>query len=241
MLISKKSPKSKRNRVLRRVVFGIVGVLLVPALQVAALRFVNPPFTVPVFWRWIVGRAGDKTFVHSQYQWMEMQLVSRNFSTVVWLCEDRRFFDHAGFDWDEIKSAWQDSKESGKPVRGASTITQQCARSLFLWQGRSWIRKGLEAYYTFWMELILSKRRILELYVNVIEFGDGIYGIEAAAQHYYKVPASQLTREQAAMLVAIMPSPKKWDPLNPNERVLQRQKRILENAAYYSLPEGLMK
>jgi len=112
---------------------------------------------------------------------------------------------------------------------------------LFLWQGRSWIRKGLEAYYTFWMELFLPKERILELYVNVVEFGDGIYGIEAAAQHYYGVPASQLTREQAAMLVAIMPSPKKWDPLNPNERVLRRQKRILENAANYTLPEGLLK
>ena len=129
-----------------------------------------------------------------------------------------------------------EAKASGKPARGASTITQQCARSLFLWQGRSWFRKSLEAYYTVWMELLLSKGRILELYVNVIELGDGIYGIEAAAQKYYGVSADKLTREQAAMLVAIMPNPKQWNPLQPSERVLKRKELVLQRLEYARLP-----
>ncbi len=213
--------------------------LAFPILQVIGVAFLNPFTTTSQVLRRVTG-LGDETKTN-QFHWANFDRTSSNYVICAWANEDRHFFEHWGFDWEEIQAAWQESKETGNPARGASTITQQCARSLFLWQGRSWIRKGLEAYYTLWMELILSKRRILELYVNVVEFGDGIYGIEAAAQHYYGVPASQLTREQAAMLVAIMPSPKKWDPLNPNERVLKRQKRILENAANYTLPEGLMK
>jgi monofunctional biosynthetic peptidoglycan transglycosylase len=119
---------------------------------------------------------------------------------------------------------------------GASTITQQSARSLFLWQGRSWIRKGLEAYYTIWMELLLSKRRILELYVNVIEFGDGIYGIEAAAQHYYGKSARDLTREEAAMLAAILPAPRRWNPLAPNRIAKSRWEMILREMDSARLP-----
>jgi monofunctional biosynthetic peptidoglycan transglycosylase len=162
--------------------------------------------------------------------------VPDDFLKAVWQWEDRHFFDHWGFDWEEIQKAREEAKVSGKPARGASTITQQCARSLFLWQGRSWLRKGLEAYYAFWMEMLLSKRRILEVYANVVEFGDGVYGIEAGAQHHYRVSAKSLTQEQAAMLVAIMPKPRTCDPNKPDERMLNRQKLIIERSQNVELP-----
>jgi monofunctional biosynthetic peptidoglycan transglycosylase len=188
--------------------------------------------------RWLAGRF-HSTYAANQYQWVGITNVSEHFLTSVWISEDRHFFEHGGFDWEEIQKAREDAKASGKPARGASTITQQCARSLFLWQGRSWFRKGLEAYYTVWMELLLSKQRILELYVNVIELGDGIYGIEAAAHAYYGVSADKLTREQAALLVAILPNPKQWNPLQPNERVLKRKETIMERAEFARLPISL--
>lgn len=236
------NPKSgKKKRIKRFVILAGLAATLFPIVQVIVVGLVDPPTTGPRIVRRIAGLFESGEYKPNLSRWVNLGNSGSNFVVCAWRSEDRDYYEHSGFDWQEIKGAWDESKASGKPARGASTITQQCARSLFLWQGRSWIRKGLEAYYTFWMELILSKERILELYVNVIEFGDGIYGIEAAAQHYYKVPASQLTREQAAMLVAIMPSPKKWDPSNPSDRVLARQKRILENAENYSLPETLMK
>ena len=118
-------------------------------------------------------------------------------------------------------------------------MTQQCARSLFLWQSRSWLRKGIEAYYTVLLELLLPKKRIFELYINVIELGDGIYGLEAASHHYYGIAAISMTKEESAMLVAIMPNPKQWDPNKPGERVLRRQKVILERGGNVALPERL--
>lgn len=236
------NPKTgKKPRIKRFVILAGLATILLPLVQVIMVGLVDPPTTGPRIVRRIAGLFKSGEYKPNLSRWVNLGNSGSNFVVCAWRNEDRNYYEHWGFDWKEIQRAWDESEETGKPARGASTITQQCARSLFLWQARSWIRKGLEAYYTFWMELILSKERILELYVNVIEFGDGIYGIEAAAQHYYGASASQLTHEQAAMLVAVMPSPKKWDPLNPSERVLARQKRILENAENYSLPEGLMK
>ncbi len=135
----------------------------------------------------------------------------------------------------------KEAERKRKPVRGASTITNQCARSVFLWQGRSWIRKGLESYYTFWMEALLSKGRILELYANVIEMGRGIYGVEAASQHYYGVSARGLTREQSAMLAAVLPNPKRWNPTKPGAALRQRQRRILLREQNADFPESLLR
>ena len=134
----------------------------------------------------------------------------------------------------------KEAKRKGKPVRGVSTITMQCARSIFLWQGRSWLRKGLESYYTFWMETLLSKRRILELYANVIEIGPGIYGVEAASQHYFGVSAIRLTREQSAMLAAVLPNPKRWDPTKPAAALRRRQQRILLREEQANFPRNLL-
>lgn len=231
-----KQPKSKRQRIRRWVIAGMVLALLIPAMQVVALWFINPPTTGPMMLRWCASKFESEPKVANQYHWVDLSAVSRDFSKAIWQWEDRRFFEHWGFDWEEIQKARAEAKATGKPARGASTITQQCARSLFLWQGRSWIRKGLEAYYSIWMELLLSKRRIFELYVNVIEFGDGIYGIEAAARHYYGSSASQLSRDQAALLVTVLPLPKSLNPKQPTEAMLWRQARIMKRAEYIVFP-----
>lgn len=169
--------------------------------------------------------------------WCSLEDVSPHFLRTVWVAEDGKFFRHWGFDWESISASQREAVRTGKPARGASTITQQCARSLFLWQGRSWTRKILEAYYTVWMELFLSKKRIFELYVNVIELGDGVYGIEAAAQHYYQKSASDLTKEEAAALVVIMPRPKVWDPLKPDDVMAGRKAVIMLRASRAVFPQ----
>jgi monofunctional biosynthetic peptidoglycan transglycosylase len=126
-----------------------------------------------------------------------------------------------------IKAAIQTAKNTKRPVGGASTITQQCARSLFLWQKRSWIRKGLEAYYTVWMELLLSKQRIFELYINVIELGEGIYGIEAASRYYFGIPAKEMTLPQSAALAIIVPSPLRRNPLAMDDWLRKYRNRLM--------------
>ena len=175
------------------------------------------------------------------YRWIDLPQVPETFLKHLWISEDQRFFQHDGFDWKEIDAAIEKSERTGKPVRGASTITMQCARSIFLWQGRSWIRKGLESYYTFWMEALLPKHRILELYANVIEMGRGIYGIKAASQHYFGVHPRALTREQSAMLAAVLPNPKQWNPAKPGPTLRSRQRRILRREQAADFPERLVR
>jgi monofunctional biosynthetic peptidoglycan transglycosylase len=232
--MSDKTPS--RQRIRKWVLIGAIVLLLIPALQVALLWFANPVSTGPMVVRWCAGKFGSQQIAPCDYRWVSLKSVSPSFSVAVWQWEDRHFFEHWGFDWAEIQKARTEAKASGRPMRGASTITQQCARSLFLWQGRSWLRKGLEAYYTLWMELLLSKRRIFEIYVNVIEFGDGIYGVEAAAQRNYGVSAAALTKEQAALLVSVLPQPKVLDPRHPSESMLWRRSKILERCESVAFP-----
>jgi monofunctional biosynthetic peptidoglycan transglycosylase len=227
---------SKTKRRVTRWLLALYFALLVPAGQVGCVGLVNPPTTAPMIWRWLKGKITPGEQPPNRYHWLELEELPREFLIAVWVAEDQRFFEHWGFDWKEIQLALVEARASGRPPRGASTITQQCARSLFLWQGRSWLRKGLEAYYTVWMELLLSKQRILELYANAIELGDGVYGVETASRHYFGVPARQLSREQAALLAAILPKPREWNPQQPNERVLERQAMILKRAEHVRLP-----
>jgi monofunctional glycosyltransferase len=215
--------------------------LFLPIVQVALVRFVDPPRTVPMLLHQTAALFSDSYSSPLRYRWIDLPQVPTVFLKHVWISEDQRFFQHDGFDWKEIDIAMKRAERTGKPIRGASTITMQCARSTFLWQGRSWIRKGLESYYTFWMELLLPKRRILELYVNVIETGNGIYGVEAAAQHYFRVGAQQLTRGQSALLAAVLPNPKRWNPARPGPTLRQRQLRILQREQSARFPAHLLR
>jgi len=213
---------------------------LVPAIQVACLRFADPTTTAPMVWRWADSKIPGQPAAPTLYQPIPLREAPVTFLTCVWLSEDMRFFQHRGFDWTQIRVALEQAHESGRPARGASTITQQCARSLFLWHKRSWLRKGLEAYYTIWMESLLPKKRILELYINAIEMGDGVYGLEAAARYHYGVHARELSFDQAAMLAAILPKPKSWDPHAPNPSILRRQAMILKRAERAAFPKHII-
>ncbi len=223
----------RRRRDQRRVLRGVALIMaavafLLPPLQVVSVRFINPAWTGVMVQRDVEHWLGGRYRAGVDQRWVALPAVSPFFLDGVWQMEDSRFFNHDGFDWVEVEEAVARAKTGGHPVRGVSTISMQCARSLFLWQGRSWVRKGLETYYTFLMERLLSKKRILELYVNVIELGDGIYGIEAAARRYYGVSAAQLDRKRAAMLAALLPYPRGWDPLHPSPRLQRRQVLVLQ-------------
>jgi monofunctional biosynthetic peptidoglycan transglycosylase len=206
----------------RVVILCLILLAVVPVLEVLYVRFFNPPITTLMVFRRIEAMITKRYRGDIHYRWIPLDRVPDDFLDGVWQMEDSRFFIHGGFDWIEMEKAIHRAEEKHRPVQGVSTITNQCARSLFLWQGRSWIRKGFEAYYTFLMEHLLTKERILELYVNVIELGDGIYGIEEAAEHYYHLPAKELSRSQCAMLAAMLPFPRGWDPHNPSPRLRAR-------------------
>lgn len=167
------------------------------------LKWVNPPITVTQLSNWFAGYGLKRDYVNKS----EM---SRNAQLAVISSEDQLFADHNGFDWKSIEKAMEYNKRKPNRVHGASTISQQTAKNVFLWQGRSWVRKGLETYFTFMIELVWGKRRILEMYLNVSEMGPGVFGIEAAAQHYFHKPASQLTRAEASRIAAGLPNPKKF-------------------------------
>jgi monofunctional glycosyltransferase len=211
----------------RAIVLFLIILALIPILEVLYVRFFNPPVTTLMIFRRIEAMITKRYHGDIQYRWIPLDRVPDNFLDGVWQMEDSRFFSHDGFDWVEMEEAIQRAERKHRPVQGVSTISNQCARSLFLWQGRSWVRKGLEAYYTFLMEHLLTKQRILELYVNIIELGDGIYGIEEAAQHYYQIPAKQLNRSESAMLAAMLPFPRGWDPHNPSPRLRARYNLVL--------------
>ncbi len=178
----------KRRPWFRIAILFLIILALIPALEVLYVRFFNPPLTTLMIFRRVEALITRRYRGDIQYRWIPLDKVPDDFLDGVWQMEDSRFFNHEGFDWIEMEEAIQRAERKHRPVQGVSTISNQCARSLFLWQGRSWVRKGFEAYYTFLMEHLLNKQRILELYVNIIELGDGIYGIEEAAEHYYQVP-----------------------------------------------------
>ncbi len=193
--------------------------LLLPGLGVAIYRIVPPPGTPLMLIRAADGAAIVKT-------WEPLSRISPNLQRAVMASEDARFCIHHGFDWVAIDKAI-DHNEDGGTLHGASTISQQTAKNLFLWPSRTFVRKGIEAYVTVWLELLWPKRRILEAYLNIVEWGDGIYGAEAAARHYFGVSASALTRYQAALLAVALPSPRTSDPAHPSPYLTDRAYTIM--------------
>ncbi|MCE7055409.1 monofunctional biosynthetic peptidoglycan transglycosylase [Algoriphagus sp. AGSA1] len=158
--------------------------------------------------------------------WVPLSEISKNACQAVYASEDQKFLDHKGFDMEAMEKAWENNKK-GKRIKGASTITQQTVKNVFLWPSRSYLRKGLEAYFTVLVELFWSKERIMEVYLNVIEMGDGIYGIEAASQEFFNKSAAKLNRGEAALVAAVLPNPRRWSPAKPSAYILGRQTWIL--------------
>ena len=161
-------------------------------------------------------------------EWLPYDELSTNLKIAAMAGEDANFMHHWGFDLKSIERAYKKNKQGNK-VRGGSTITQQVAKNVFLWPGRSWLRKGFEAYFTVLIEIFWSKQRTLEMYLNVSEMGDGIYGAQAATNTYYNKPATSLSKGQAALLIAILPSPLRWSAVKPTQYVLRRRQLILNN------------
>jgi monofunctional biosynthetic peptidoglycan transglycosylase len=158
--------------------------------------------------------------------------ISYNAKLAVISSEDQLFPDHSGFDWKSIKKAMKYNEKKPGRVRGASTISQQVAKNVFLWQGRSFIRKGFEMYFTFMIELVWGKKRILEMYLNVIEMGDGIFGVEAAARKYFNKSAKNLTRQEAAMITACLPNPKRYKVKPASRYVVSRSRWVMQQMGF---------
>lgn len=199
--------------------------LAVPIAQVLLLRFINPPFTLTM-----VERAWETVGSDDGLRWpvqrrLSLEDMGRYAPRMAVASEDGWFFHHGGFDTGQIHDALTDMAD-GEGSRGASTISQQVARNAFLWQGRSWIRKGLEVGYTVLLELLVPKERILEVYLNVAEMGPMTFGVEAGAQRWFHKPAKDLTAQEAARLISILPSPNRWSPLD--DTASRRARRILE-------------
>lgn len=200
---------------------------LLTVLQVFSLRLINPPFTVVTAWNWIRHSEGAR---HNQLEsaWQPLKKISPHLRKAVLAGEDQRFLSHHGFDFKELNQAIKDMALK-KGARGASTITMQVARTVFLWPNRSWARKAAEAYYTVLIEIFWSKERILEIYLNTVDWGSGLMGAEAASKKYFSRTSARLSRPQAALLAAILPNPSKWSPTNPSAYVSMRQKTILRD------------
>lgn len=189
-------------------------------------RFVPVPITPLMVIRLVEQTFDSEKKVRLYKDWVPMSEISRHAPQAVYAAEDQKFLTHKGFDFEAMEKAWENNKK-GKRIKGASTITQQTVKNVFLWPSRSYLRKGLEAYFTVLVELLWSKERIMEVYLNVIEMGDGIYGIEAAAQAYYNKPAAKLNRNQAAMIAAVLPNPIRWTPAKPTGYIRGRQSWIM--------------
>jgi monofunctional biosynthetic peptidoglycan transglycosylase len=226
-----RNPNSRLGGVLR-LAFRIVKLAFITFVGlsifgVLLFRFVNPPFTWLMIQRGFEQKADGKEWKVDK-EWVDFEDIADSMKRAAVAAEDQTFLENHGFDFKAIQRAIQKNAKSKKLI-GGSTITQQTAKNVFLYQGRSFVRKGLEAWFTVLIEICWSKKRVMEVYLNVIEMGDGIYGIEAASQAYFHKPASKLTNRQAAAIAVIFPNPRKWSATNPTRYLKHRQYLIRAN------------
>lgn len=219
----KKRPVWKR--LVRWMGFGLLACVAASIAAVLLFRFVPVPGSALMAERRILSLGRDRPY-HPRHVWVPLEDIAPAMGVAVIAAEDQHFPDHFGFDWKAIEKAVAHNERSRKK-RGASTVSQQTAKNLFLWESRSWVRKGFEVYFTLLLEAGWSKRRILEVYLNIVEFGDGIYGVEAAASKYFGKHAKSLTPSEAALLAAVLPSPLKYRADAPSAYVRGRQEWIL--------------
>jgi monofunctional biosynthetic peptidoglycan transglycosylase len=220
--------RPRGRRLLRWVLYALLIGLLLPVPFVIVYRFVPPPITTLQVIRWIGGAALDK-------HWEPLDRISAALPRAVIASEDEKFCTHHGFDWVAMNNAYR-AWRAGREPKGASTITMQVAKNLFLWPGRSVIRKAFEAYLTVLLEFFWDKHRIMEVYLNVIEWGDGIYGADAAAHHYFNKPAAALTAQEAALLAAVLPNPRDWSPVHPTQYIGERADAIRADMPAMQVP-----
>ena len=216
-------------RIRRALLIAVAVGAMTPIVLTLPLNFIQPPTTAVMLWRAGQRLAQGKRPVYPRRDIVARGEISPHLRRAVLAAEDDRFYLHEGFDLEEIEKAIARRRQGGR-LRGASTITQQVAKNLFLWEGRSFIRKGLEVYLTLVLEVCLPKERILDLYLNLAEWGDGVFGAEMAARTHFRKPASRLTRDEAARLAAILPAPKRWPPMG--SIATRRAAIILERMAY---------
>ncbi len=217
--------RSLPARLVRWAVNLLLAAALASILAVAAFRFLPVPVTAFMVGERLAAQAGPP--VTQRHEWVPWARISRHAAVAVVAAEDQKFMLHDGFDFDAIEKAMADAGR-GKRLRGASTISQQVAKNLFLWPGQNWLRKGLEAWFTVWIELLWPKQRILEVYLNSAQFGRGIWGVQAASRAYFGKDAAQLDRAQSALLAAVLPSPVRYRVVNPGPYVRGRQAWILQ-------------
>lgn len=216
-------------RIWRKLKIVLLVLFVAHLVYILLLKWVNPPTTLTMIGSRIGLIGSGKSF---KRDWVNADQMSQYAKLAVISSEDQLFPDHEGFDYKSIEKAMEDNKKGKKRRRGASTISQQVAKNVFLWQGGGWFRKGLEVYFTFMIEKIWGKKRILEVYLNVAEMGEGIFGIEAAAREYYKKPAASLNREEAAMIAACLPNPITHTVVPPARITVWRQKHILQQMRF---------
>jgi monofunctional glycosyltransferase len=210
--MARRKIKWKRAGIKAAIVLAAIAVLG-PIVAILPLNLIDPPTTMFMIFRGVERWRLDKEPAYPRRKVIDLDQVSPHLVRAILAAEDDAFYLHNGFDMRQIERAISEKKH-GKKLRGASTITQQTAKNLFLWPGRSFVRKSLEAYLTVWLELLLSKDRILEIYVNLVECADGVFGVEAAARHYFKKPASEMGPEESARLASVLPNPRKRTPFS---------------------------
>ena len=212
--------KTQRNKALRALLYALLGLLALPYLLTLAYTLVPPPVTTLMLWKKLEGNGID-------YRWRPLDETSQNLVRSVVTAEDARICEHSGVEWNTLGEVLKEAvtNENG-PTRGGSTITQQVAKNLFLWPSRSYVRKALELPLALWIDLVWSKRRIVEVYVNIAEWAPGIYGVEAAAQHHFKKSGKAMSRSEAAQLAAALPNPVVRDAGKPGPQVRAKARTI---------------
>ena len=217
----------KITRILFKLLIWFVGISL---FLVIIFKFVPVPFTPLMVSRAVENKLAGKE-MYCNHDWVPIEKISKNLQKAVIASEDGTFLKHHGFDFSAMQKALKNNQK-GRKIKGGSTISQQTAKNVFLWQGRSYIRKGFEAYFTVLIELIWGKERIMEVYLNSIEMGDGIYGAQAAAEYWYRKDASNLTTREAAGIAAILPNPRKYKASNSTVYINKRKDKIVRVMRY---------
>lgn len=213
-------------KLIRKIIIRVVAAFFASTiLAVIVLRFV-PVWVTPLMVIRCVEQSNEGRSLKLHHHWVSLDKMSPHMPVAVMASEDQRFLLHHGFDYDAIQKAAKRNLKGGKNKLGGSTITQQTAKNVFLWPGRSWVRKGLEAYFTALIELFWSKQRIMEVYLNSIEMGDGIYGLDAVAEYHFGTTADRLSRSDCSLIAATLPNPRRFSSREPSAYMRQRQRRI---------------